>query len=566
MNERENYLDNLLNKLNGTGKDQGTQPDTEDEFLKSYDSSLPKIDEDDFLKEFEKSMVQPELDLNMGMDIDLALDSFEEEGMDFGFEEEIKKPTVQEKQIKKQAKVPHNFLDDVDSIVNSVKNEILSDDKIEKYNDIPIDDTAIGNEIDELADSIPSYHDEFMVNTLDRELEDAASASKDKEADLFQLLADTSQDEEKAEVDDLFQQDEMPMDELQSMAMDLANEIESLNLSDEKENKDKDSASSSSKADEKTSLKDKKLSRKEKKLSKKEKKAKESKKNSTEELQDSIWKRLGRLFFGEVEEKELIPSQQNGIEEIQDIEHISDENLEILRELESNRPPTEEEKEQKKKQDKAEAKAQKKKEKEEKKAEKKAKAAQKKKEKQDKPKKEKKPAEPVEKLKPLPKGPVVLILLVGISLVILVNLLSGITGYNTSISQAKEYYAQGNYVDSYGCLSEKTVRKADRPFYEKVKLSARVQQQINLFEAYQQQQMQEEALSALICGIGRYDNNFQAASEAGAAPEFETMIVKIQEALTSNYNMSPEQARALYAIRDKEEYTYAVYEAIAGLG
>ena len=44
------------------------------------------------------------------------------------------------------------------------------------------------------------------------------------------------------------------------------------------------------------------------------------------------------------------------------------------------------------------------------------------------------------------------------------------------------------------------------------------------------------------------------------------MLTQIEKALKENYNMGLEEARELYNIRDKEEYTYTVYEVIDNLG
>ena len=220
----------------------------------------------------------------------------------------------------------------------------------------------------------------------------------------------------------------------------------------------------------------------------------------------------------------------------------------------------------KKKKEKAEQKAKKKAEKKQAKAEKKAQKAQ---EKQAKPKKEKKVKEPkvVEKSKPLPKKPVLMIWLVGASLVVLISLLSTQVGYLTDVANAKEYYGQGKYVEAYTCFTQGVkVKAADADLYNKAQLTAYVQQQFRLYDMYKEQEMHSEALSALICGVGRHDKNASDAAKAGASIEFENMLAELEKLLSKNYNMTLDQARDLYNIHEKEEYTYAIYDVVEALG
>ena len=152
------------------------------------------------------------------------------------------------------------------------------------------------------------------------------------------------------------------------------------------------------------------------------------------------------------------------------------------------------------------------------------------------------------------------------SVVVLVNLLSGVVGYSTALSDAKDYYAQGKYVEAYGCLNEKDLKEADLEFYNKVRLTSYLQQQLNSYDAYQSQNMYKEALAALIGGIGRYDRFIGDATEAGVEREYTKMLQKMEEELSGSYQMSLEEARNIYALDDKKDFTYAVYDVIGALG
>lgn len=344
----------------------------------------------------------------------------------------------------------------------------------------------------------------------------------------------------------------MPMDELESMARDLAQEIDSLGLENTGGAEEVKKTSGKEELDS--------VLAQEQEEGKKKGKDKDGKK-------PGFFKRLSIALFGEDEEETEEPPAK--IPEIGEIDNISDENMEILRELEGNKGKKElDEKALKaqKKKEKAEKKAQKKAEKKKAKAEKKA---QKEQAKLAKPKKEKKPKEPkpVEKSKPLPKKPVFLIMLIGASLVVLVVLLSTQVGYTMAIAEAKEYYEQGKYVEAYTCFTQGAkVKAADEELYNKAKYTAYVQQQLRIYNMYLEQGKHPEALSALVCGVGRYDRNVSEGVKAGADIEFDAMLGELEQFLSENYNMTLDQARELYAIHEKDEYTYLIYDIIESLG
>ena len=146
-------------------------------------------------------------------------------------------------------------------------------------------------------------------------------------------------------------------------------------------------------------------------------------------------------------------------------------------------------------------------------------------------------------------------------------MVSNQVGYTLSITQAKEYYDQGEYVEAYSCFDKGSkVKEVDEELYEKSRLTAYIQQPLNSYEVYQKQKMYSEALSALILGVGRYDRNAKEAASVGVSLEYDEMLSKIEKTLTKKYDMTLDQARELYAIREKEEYTLKLYDIIDKLG
>ncbi len=515
MNEREDYLDRLLR-----GMDDEEELGANEDFFSSP-SSTSQDGEDDFLQAFEKSRSQTGDTMEQGQDND----------MDFGIDDIV-------------SNVKSGNLDELDELdgFGSFEDgaDLSMEDSLQNFEEDQDNLDEIGTGF---GDNTPNFEvntldgggqeDDFMSGEANQELLDMLSGIGDEEPDPF-AESDSFEEEFGFSQEDAMDMTEEPeeMGESESLerpqttegidsaVQDLARELEGLGL-------EMDAASAA-----------------ETEPPKKKKIEKEKRKGSEGENGEKVgfFKKFSNLMFGG---EELI--------------ELSEEEAKELDEQESKKAAAEAEEKERKKQQKQEEKDQKKKEK----AEKKAQKAQAKK---DKPKKEK-PPRVIEKTKPLPKLPVFLIMLVCLSLVLLIHLVSNQVGYTLSITQAKEYYDQGEYVEAYSCFDKGSkVKEVDEELYEKSRLTAYIQQPLNSYEVYQKQKMYSEALSALILGVGRYDRNAKEAASVGVSLEYDEMLSKIEKTLTKKYDMTLDQARELYAIREKEEYTLKLYDIIDKLG
>lgn len=549
MNEREDYLDKLLRGVEG----ESEITKDEDDFFSRFGDPISDDDEEDFLKAFEKSKSKSKRK------------SGSQDGDDFD-------------------------LDDIDSIVSNIKNGTLDDldtadslddgkdlsfeESLKNYDDDDFGLGEIGNRYMESEPGEDSDSD-FEVNTMDGD--DGASDynSDESNQELLDMLSGIGEDEKEessgglseestfadddfvdnleggsvgesdpgdfddANLDDLINSDDSEME-------DLARQLEGLGLEDMESSDDHEAQDAPSPQKDKKDKKDKKG-----------KKAKNEADGSGKK--PGFFKRLSLLMFGE----------EDKVIDAADVENLTEEDKADLKKI-TDAENAKEKKKQEKAEQKEEQKEQKKKDKEEKKKEKeqlKAQKEQEKKEKAEKKKEKKKDLKVIDRSKPLPKGPVVLIMLVGISLVILINLFSSQVGYTLSITQAKDFYEHGDYVSAYSCFTQgEKVKAVDEELYNKARLTAYVQQPINNYRVYKKQQMYADALSALVLGVGRYDKNANEAAATGAAMEYDNMLAILKKALKKDYKLSLDQARELYAIWDKEEYTLEIYRIIDELG
>lgn len=208
----------------------------------------------------------------------------------------------------------------------------------------------------------------------------------------------------------------------------------------------------------------------------------------------------------------------------------------------------------KKKKDKKEKKA-----KEKKPKEKKAKEPKPKKE-----KKEKKPKKPkeVDLSPPLPKAPVILIFIMCFSVMLFVIISSTLLGYSTSIEDAKAAYAAQNYVDAYETIAGLEAKSADEEFCQKVFLLAKVQGKMANGDSLYGSGKYTMALDSYICALGRYDANYEDAAACQIQKEYDNLQSQIVTRLQEKFQVSEEEARELYRLNNRTEYSVRVYQLV----
>lgn len=250
--------------------------------------------------------------------------------------------------------------------------------------------------------------------------------------------------------------------------------------------------------------------------------------------------KLAATLFGEEESTDV---EHVEVPESQDLENISDENLQILKELEAA------EQAGAAKEDKKQAKKDKKKAK---------------KEKKEKEPKEKKPRKKREKKvkEPLPKKPVILIFLMAFSILALVLLMMKLSGKNSYIDTAKQAMDNGEYVEAYEQLSGLNLKGNDQKLYKEVSTMAAVQEQYQAYLTLMGADKYDLALDALVRGIGRYDKGLDNAKKYGREGEMNHLKDQLEEALDQQFGMSTDDARKLYKIKDREEYSKEIQKII----
>ena len=267
---------------------------------------------------------------------------------------------------------------------------------------------------------------------------------------------------------------------------------------------------------------------------------------------------LGKIkkFFAKIlkdDEEDEVELKSNGAPTP---EILSGENADILAELESleEKPSGKKEKKKKEKKEKKEKKPKKEK------APKKPKAP-----KEPKPKKEKKPVE-VDNTPPLPKGPVFMICLMVASLFALVLLGVNVVGYNTPISEAKSLMNNGHYAEAFAKVKGLDIKDKDLKFYDQLAVLSTVDSELNAYESFAKHDMIDKAFDSLICAAGRCELNEENADVYECAGQMETLRVTVSNELSQKFGMTYEEAIEMYNLKDRDEYTIALYKKLSELG
>lgn len=132
--------------------------------------------------------------------------------------------------------------------------------------------------------------------------------------------------------------------------------------------------------------------------------------------------------------------------------------------------------------------------------------------------------------------------------------------YNNSISNAKQYFENGQYEESYNELVGLELKEEDKILYEKVVTIMHVYKQLDAYEMYYKEGRYPQALDALLKGIREYEKNIAVATELDITTNMDELKNQIVHELSVEYGITEEIAREVNQITDSKVYSMRVYE------
>ncbi len=194
---------------------------------------------------------------------------------------------------------------------------------------------------------------------------------------------------------------------------------------------------------------------------------------------------------------------------------------------------------------------------------KKEKKQKKKKEKKVKPPKEK---EMVPKEPPLPKKPVILIMLMAASILALVLLSHNVIDYQFSISKADSSFINRNYEEAYENILGVNVKEDDKQLYNRIRVMMKLEAKYKMYLLHIEQNKYDEALNDLIMGVVKYDQYKKDAEELGINQAFDDELALIEEQLNVVFGVDADQARDWYNTLSALDYTEMVRNVVKAAG
>ena len=504
MNSTEEYLDKLLESVTSgepIPEPEETEPETveQESISPEEELSLDDLSLDDLpleplneLSDEDGTVTSDEDGLLEDEDISNLLKSIEEMGSPA---EEI-----QEKELEEPEEPEEMSLDAGDDIDDIIETDDANDiDDINEIDDV--------NEIDD---------DEEILDEAIADEEDADEDSPiSDDADLADLLAGMSDDEELSEINDLLSKN----DNNEIVDTDDAPERE---LSEE-ELFDIDEPLSDEDEEEGAGKKGKK---------KKAKKAKKEKK-------PGFFSKLFSSLTEEVEEPEDV-KQIFAEETALDIaQEGAADNEKILDEIRDEDEP-------------------------EKKGKKGKKGKKEKKPKKEKKVKEKKEEEPGPPQKKLPKKKVILIGVFCFSLGVMMTLLAFLYPYYADMKNAQMEFEHQNYEQTFELLKGHRLNEEQQLMYDKSVVLLKAERKYDSYKNYMLLNMKVEALNALVQGIRVTEELSETASTLGVTAEFETIRNEIAEELQNTFAVSLDTAHEWLQLEDGQAYSRALDSYING--
>lgn len=517
MSKNEDYLDDLLNSVSDANR-RNNKRDIE-ELIQSMneDAAKPKEKEkktrrqkadygEHFVREFEQELAIGAADdflQNFEMELEEEAAAVQP---DINLGEKLGDPAVQNEDAVPEDAHAEESGSDVSNIMNDVKRMVESDETLHQDTDGGFADAGAAQGM-AYESPLPDQEEPLLS-------EDGSEAVQDG-SDLLKLL---SGDDELSDIGNMLRADEdgesliseedmaalEGLGDLEQQADEIPDEFDRLGSIEE--------------------LKD----------------LKEGRNGKKKRKQGGLFTRLAKFFFGPEEEAVPVPEEAS-------LGNISDENMDILKELDGSDGTKKDKKGKKGKKDKKEKDAKEEKAPKEKKPKK--------------PKKEKVPKEK-DNTPPLPKKPVILIALMAASILVLILLGSFNIPYGQDVENARDYYAAGDYVKAYETLAGSNAKEKDEKLYRRVLILASVQSEYEAYESMIELEQYEFALDALVRGVGRYENYLEEAAKCEAQEELELVKNKIAQTLSDSFGVTEEQALELNHIRKRTDYTEAIRQIL----
>lgn len=133
---------------------------------------------------------------------------------------------------------------------------------------------------------------------------------------------------------------------------------------------------------------------------------------------------------------------------------------------------------------------------------------------------------------------------------------------NTSLKNAENYFAAGEYMQAYDAIRMVDVDEENDVLYRRIRMCSEMQKEVNSYVNYSSMNMRLEALDSLVKGIRYYDRSRPDADALGIANQVDHLEEKLAAGLRDDFGIDAAGARELLEISDQTEYTRRLEEIV----
>lgn len=140
---------------------------------------------------------------------------------------------------------------------------------------------------------------------------------------------------------------------------------------------------------------------------------------------------------------------------------------------------------------------------------------------------------------------------------------TNIYSYSLAIKHAKNNFEIQHYNEAYKNVYGIDIKDEDIEIYDKIMTVMFVNKQLNSYENYYNMKKYPQALDSLLKGLERYDKYYSLAGLLGIESDLDYVRNEILEKLDTTFDISEEEADALLAYDDQQEYSEAIYQLLS---
>lgn len=133
---------------------------------------------------------------------------------------------------------------------------------------------------------------------------------------------------------------------------------------------------------------------------------------------------------------------------------------------------------------------------------------------------------------------------------------------NTSLKNAENHFAAGEYMEAYDAIRMVDVDEENDVLYRRIRMCSEIQKEVNSYVNYSSMNMRLEALDSLVKGVRYYDRSRPDADALGITNQVDHLEEKLAAGLSDDFGIDADGARELLEISDQAEYTRRLEEIV----